>query len=313
MKYCLSNRNLIDQVKTVGDMAFQCRRLVDIECEEKMIYYNMYNIYTAYYRTMDILKVAENSHLNVHNTDCGMVLNMWFLSIEAHINMIIRLIAFDKQISEDENGKLIKQNLPARFRFILDEIGCDKDDFNKKTNINSLLWDFCTFRNEYLHNKDRKQKYQKAVFSQQSSKPILSDLIQAMVIFINIASCFQNIFSTVDFMPVVILEYKTSITHEKIDIVYENIIYPYINKILSKLNLYTDIVLGINSNSFPIQFYNQNIIRGLIKTEETNKINPSICDTDYYTAYTSKYMKNESLIPNTIRFPDMIREHEKNK
>ena len=208
-----NKKNLIDCYSDLLKTVFKSDNGIVVE-------YNMDSVVIAYHRTIEELKILENNTQNINSSNCGMVLNMWFISIEKYINTILRLVAKHKNMTEDNIEKQIKKDLTDRVQFILDKIGHDRQKFYKGSTTFQLLRDFCTFRNEYLHNRDRKQTYQKAVFSTRSSEPICSDLIQGMLVFINITMCFRHIFHTIDFMPSVPFSNKVGgVKFEHIDIV----------------------------------------------------------------------------------------------
>ena len=144
-----NKKNLIDCCSDLGKIIFTSHGDIVVE-------YNMDSVIIAYHRTIEELEILENNTQNIHSSNCGIALNMWFISIEKYINTILRLVAKHKNITEDNIKKQINKNLTDRVEFILDKIRHDKQKFYKESTTFQLLRDFCTFRNEYLHNRDRK-------------------------------------------------------------------------------------------------------------------------------------------------------------
>ena len=301
--------NLIDCYKEIGTIGFFSSGI------KEPVIYHMESFLIAYHRTIEELRLLENNTQTMHNSNCGMVLSMWFVSIEKYINTILRLVAIHKNISSKEIEKLINKDLADRVTFILDTIGHDKNNFYKNSKIFQLLKDFCTFRNEYLHNRDRHQTYKAAVFSSRSSNPICSDLIQAMLIFINITTCFRYIFHTIDFMPAIPFTNRDGgIQYEFLDTIYLETIKPYIQDILNKLDLCTDIIFDIDPYTIKSPFNKKSdllIIHPLMKV--IDEVNPKILSeksTNFFLKYYNDLLKRNHLEDGTFVLPKLIRNME---
>ena len=299
--------NLIDCYSGLGTIQFHSPAI------KEPIIYHVESVLIAYHRTIEELRLLENNAQTMHNSNCGMVLSMWFVSIEKYINTILRLVAQYKKISCEEIEKQINKHLTDRVIFILDRIEHDKKNFYQNSKIFQLLKDFCTFRNEYLHNRDRNQTYQTAVFSSRSSNPICSDLIQAMLIFINITTCFRYTFHTIDFMPAIPLTNRDGAAkYEFLDTIYLETIKPYIQDILNKLDLCTDIIFDIDPYTIKSPFNRKSdlfVIKAyMIKAD--NETIPKISSeksTNFFLKYYDNLLKKNPAKDGIIIMPKLTR------
>ena len=133
-----------------------------------------------------------------------------------------------------------------------------------------------------------------------------------MLVFINITMCFRHIFHTIDFIPSVPFSNKAGgVKSEHIDIVYYETIKPYIQEILNKLNLYTEILLEIDTYTIIAPWNTPNLLYIVVPytriIDKENSFPKSSKVTNFYPKYREKILTKNQLTDGTFILSELDR------
>lgn len=227
----------------------------------------------AFYLTYQNIQQLEKSHIKINQGNNTIIaIGLWFLSIEAYINAILKIIC----ISQDKSflhfkGKDINTRLGAIFNLL--EI--EPTEFYK-SGVFQKFEEFKTFRNEIFHDRtiDGELTFSKTNFSPYPYLANQADTIQAASIAYDFFYALRYIFKSYDLMPNIYIKKEDSFSYVKYDILYLKILKEYFEQVLHKHNLES------TSNLNPINFkLNQDIqelpkrINFCLKSKREEKLN----------------------------------------
>lgn len=169
---------------------------------------------------------------------------LWFLSIEAYINSILRISCLVEGASFDD---LKKRDFDSRIRSLFDILQVDKIPFY--SGPFQKLEEFKRYRNELFHDRtnDKPIEFYKTAFS---GNPLFAnqvDVMQAAVIAIQTFHSFRYVIPKLDLMPQIKIDKENSFFFRKLDFLFIEVLGPYFSKTLHKHSLTSDINLSIET------------------------------------------------------------------
>jgi hypothetical protein len=168
---------------------------------------------------------------------------LWFISIEAYINSILRVACLVKKISfEDLKTKDFGQRIKALFEIL--EV--DRTPFYKGTF--QRIEEFKRYRNELFHDRtnDKPMEFHKTVFSGNPMYANQVDVMQAAAIALETYHSFRYVIPKIDLMPQIMVTKEDSFFYAKIDRLYNEVLKPHFLSALSKHSLTSSVVLDGN-------------------------------------------------------------------
>jgi hypothetical protein len=197
----------------------------------------------AFYYSAQQIEQLELSTAQINQgTATQAVVGLWFMSIEAYINSILRISCIVKKISFDE---LKKKDFGSRIKNLFDILQLDNKPFYSGTF--QKLEEFKRYRNELFHDRtnDAPMVFHKTVFS---GNPLLAnqvDVMQAAVIAIETYHAFRYVIPGLDLMPQIMITKDESFFYEKLDYLYNEVLYLYFKQTLLKHSLNSNVDLSI--------------------------------------------------------------------
>lgn len=196
----------------------------------------------AFYLTCEAVEQLEKSKavINPGNTSI-LAVGMWFLSIEAFINTLLRIACRFKGESFDDYKK---RDIGPRLTSLLDMLGVHKNAFYS-SGILPRFEEFKAFRNEMFHDRTGESElvFNKTKFS---SAPYLAnqvDALQGAVISLEVFYALRHVYQGLDLMPDIIVRKNDSFGHVKLDILYKDLLRPFFSRVLMKHGLTSELVL----------------------------------------------------------------------
>lgn len=167
---------------------------------------------------------------------------LWFLSIEAYINSILRIscLVINKPF-DDYKGK----DFGSRIKILLDILNLDRRLFY--TGVYPKLEEFKCYRNEIFHDRsnDKQLNFHKTSFSGNPMYANQVDVMQASVIALETYQAFRYAIPSLDLMPQVMVTKEESFFYVPMDTLYKNILRPYFDNSLHKHSLTSSVRLDI--------------------------------------------------------------------
>lgn len=231
----------------------------------------------------------------------------WFLSIEAYVNSILKVLCIDNNI----DFSLYKtKTLNSRIREINVLINFPHEEYCKG-GLQSKLDEFENFRNEIFHDRsfENELKLSKTFLSKNPCLPNIISELQAMCIAMEFFSFYRYVFDNIDLMPNILVKKGNTFFFEKLDNIYRIIFIPSLKKILEKHHLETEFVFDTEFNSLSnIYRLNNYLISPLIKAvpNENEKINLSSEETNFLNETFSLYLKSKTLAEGKFGLPNYI-------
>jgi hypothetical protein len=160
---------------------------------------------------------------------------LWFYSIEAFITTILKVLCL---LSREDYQPHAKQKLLTRFKSCVTASGHDQAEV-QQTGVLSRLQEFCTFRNDILHDRYlRKQRtYKHTEFSPIPYRANQLDLVQAITISIEVFYLLSRVIPGLNLIPSVPIFTDGKFGHEKLDVLYAQLVRPYFRRLLEKHRL----------------------------------------------------------------------------
>ena len=170
------------------------------------------------------------------------LVSIWFLTIEAYINSILKVLCLIKNENYEEQKKL---DLTHKIKNIFKFAGADIKGLYKCGLFNQFR-EFLTFRNSIFHDRFnyKESEFKHTMFSGNPVYCNMIDVFQAIKIAMGIFETFRYVLPGYDLMPnVVPIVTNTGIDlwyFEKIEKIYHELFVPYFKSILAKHMMDTD-------------------------------------------------------------------------
>ena len=193
---------------------------------------------SAFYFSLNDIEDLERATDTVHiGAQTHSAISFWFLALESYINSLVKICCIKKNKSFED---FKKQDLHTRLGSLVSLFDLDKKEFNQK-NIIAKVNEFASFRNDLFHDRHvgDELKFKHTCFS---PIPIFScqvDIMQAILIYLEVASRLRFAIEGLDTMPSVVLKNKDVAVWEKLDVAYEKILQPWFEAVLKKHQLRT--------------------------------------------------------------------------
>jgi hypothetical protein len=213
-----------------------------------LLYFHEY-VQISYSLTVQALAHLEGDRIVLtSNQYCLPALSYWFISTESFINSIWKVIS---EINQDiVFSEIKKKDISQRIRMLLDILEVDKEDFYR-AGVFQAFQDFVTFRNDIFHDRQHGEQhtYNHSCFSKVPPFINQVDILQAMQIAIGVFNMFRYVLPAKDIMPEAVIHPSKSKAYEKIDTLYNEIIYPSFYSLIKKHNLDLASDLSLNSSA----------------------------------------------------------------
>lgn len=233
----------------------------------------------------------------------------WFLSIEAFVNSILKVLCIDNNI----DFSIYKTKaLNSRIREINIIINFPHEEYCK-SGLQSKLDEFENFRNEIFHDRsfEKELKLSKTFLSKNPCLPNIISEVQAMCIAMEFFSFYRYVFDKIDLMPNILIKKGETFFFEKLDNIYRSIFIPSLKKILEKHHLDTKLVFDTSFNSLTNTYrLNNYSIIPLIKAvpNENEEKDFSSEETSFLHEIFSLYLKSKTIAEDKFGIPNYMKE-----
>jgi hypothetical protein len=196
----------------------------------------------AFYMTCESLEQLEMSKtmLNPGNKSL-LAVGMWFISVEAFVNTLLRIACRFRNDSFDE---LKKRDIGSRLSSLLEVLGVNKKSFYT-SGIFQRFAEFKAFRNEMFHDRTGETElvFNKTKFSSVPHQANQVDAVQAAIISLEIFHAFRYVYARLDLMPDIFVQKDDSFGYVKFDLLYNQLLKPFFYGVLVKHKLTSDLML----------------------------------------------------------------------
>lgn len=170
-----------------------------------------------------------------------LAVGMWFISIEAFINALLRIAC---RILKEDFDDHRKHDIGKRLYSLLSMLKVPRESFDR-SGIFQRLEEFKIFRNEIFHDRtwENELTFKKTTFS---SVPYLSnqvDAVQGAIIALEVFHAFRRVYRGLDLMPDISVKKKGSIGFVKFDAMYKTLLRPFFAAVLNKHKLTSALIL----------------------------------------------------------------------
>ncbi|WP_151072523.1 hypothetical protein [Cupriavidus oxalaticus] len=200
----------------------------------------------AFYYSAEQIEQLEFStnHIRQGNAPQSAI-GMWFISIEAYINSIIRICCLTKRLSFDE---IKTKDFGHRIKSLLEILEIDRRKFYRNTF--QKLEEFKQYRNELFHDRtnDKSLTFQKTAFSGNPMRANQVDVMQAANIAIDVFHSLRHVIPRLDLMPQIMVTKEDSFFYAKLDLLYHEVLRPHFLFALKKHSLTSGIELDTNAS-----------------------------------------------------------------
>jgi hypothetical protein len=166
---------------------------------------------------------------------------MWFISIEAFINALLRIAC---QIGREEFDDHKKRDIGSRLSSLLRMLNVPKEGFYR-SGIFQRLEEFKTFRNEIFHDRTGESEltFNKTKFSPVPYLANQVDAVQGAIIALETFHAFRYVYQGLDLMPDIFVQKEDSFGYIKFDVLYKTLLRPFFTAALHKHNLTSDLMV----------------------------------------------------------------------
>ena len=196
----------------------------------------------AFYLTCQSIEQLEKSKtlINQGNT-IVMAVGMWFISIEAFINALLRIAC---RIRREDFDDYKKRDIGSRLSSLMKMLNAPKDSFYT-SGIFQRLEEFKTFRNEIFHDRtwEGELTFNKTKFSPVPYLANQVDAMQGSIIALEVFHAFRHIYKGLDLMPDIFVQKEDSFGYVKFDTLYKALLRPFFDAVLHKHSLTSDLML----------------------------------------------------------------------
>lgn len=256
---------------------------------------------TAFYLTcQDLWDLERSSSIAINGRSSLININLWFLTIEAFINNLIKAAC----IRTGQNfERYRKMKVINRFRKFLSLFELDKNSFRER-GILARMNEFTQFRNEILHDRQFKKglHFNHTLFSKNPPFCNQVDVLQSMIICLEVLASLRNVILGVDLMPQIVILKNDSFFYRELDYLYLNLVKPLFLKILKKHDLKSELNLNfVQINTGRSKLFQKGDVKILIryKPDFIYNLNPDHSD---FTTELFDRIKEGIEIPRNISF-----------
>jgi len=196
----------------------------------------------AFYLTCNSIEQLESSKALLNQGHATVLaLGMWFISIEAFINALLRIAC--RILNEDFDDHK-KRDIGSRLRSLLDMLKVPKDLFYT-SGIFQRLQEFQTFRNEIFHDRtwENELSFTKTTFSSVPHLANQVDAVQGAIIALEVFHAFRYVYRGLDLMPDISVQKNDSVGYIKLDGLYNTVLRPFYAAALNKHKLTSALIL----------------------------------------------------------------------
>lgn len=197
----------------------------------------------AFYMTCESIEQLEMSKTMINPGNKSLLaVGMWFISVEAFVNTLLRIACRFRNHSFDE---LKKRDIGSRLSSLLEVLEMDKKAFYA-SGIFQRFEEFKAFRNEMFHDRTGETEliFDKTKFSSVPHQSNQIDAVQAAIISLEIFHAFRYVYAKLDLMPDIFVQKDDSFGHVKFDILYSKLLRPFFDGVLAKHKLTSDLMLA---------------------------------------------------------------------
>lgn len=203
----------------------------DLESNNVSVTYPDYCI-KAFYLTCESIEQLERSKtlINQGNT-IVLAVGMWFISIEAFINTLLRIAC---RILKEDFDDHKKRDIGSRLSSLLRMLSIPKESFYA-SGIFQRLEEFKTFRNEIFHDRtwESELTFNKTKFSPVPYLANQVDAVQGAIIALELFHAFRCVYQGLDLMPDIIVQKEGSFGYMKFDVLYKTLLRPFFEAVLT--------------------------------------------------------------------------------
>jgi len=231
-----------------------------------------YFAHTAFYYSAQQVEHLEYSKGNIRQgTSIQMSVGMWFISIEAFINTILKISCL---ITGKSFLDFRTKDLGARIVGLFEILRIEKKSFY--TGAFQRLGEFKIYRNELFHDRTHEKllEFRKTCFGGNPMYANQVDVLQACVIALETYEAFRYVIADLDLMPQIMVTKDDSFFFSPLDRLYNYVLRPYFEAVLIKHSLTSSIDLNINS--IPLETSSvslPNDVRVIVKAVPDEKFN----------------------------------------
>lgn len=232
--------------------------------------------HSAFYYSAQQIEQLEFSTEQINQGNAVQtVVGLWFMSIEAYINSILRIACLVKNLSFDE---LKKKDFGPRIKALFDIMHIERTPFY--SGGFQKLEEFKQYRNELFHDRTNYKpiQFHKTAFSGNPFYANQVDVMQAAVIAIETFHSFRHVIPRVDLMPQIMITKDDSLFFEKLDSLYDEVLSPYFESALLKHSLTSGVDLKVTIRKLEeSKIFSDVLIKILVKAvpDEKFHVQPS--------------------------------------
>ena len=196
----------------------------------------------AFYMTCESLEQLEMSKTIINPGNKSLLaVGMWFISVEAFVNTLLRIACRFRTASFDE---LKKRDIRSRVSSLLEVLEVDEKAFYT-SGIFQRFNEFQAFRNEMFHDRTGETElvFNKTKFSSVPHQATQVDAMQAAIISLEIFHAFRYVYAGLDLMPDIVVQKGDSFGHVKFDLLYTRLLRPFFCGVLVKHKLTSELML----------------------------------------------------------------------
>lgn len=197
----------------------------------------------AFYMTCESLEQLEMSKTMINPGNKSLLaVGMWFISVEAFVNTLLRITC---RFRNDSFNELKKREIGSRLSSLLEVLEVDKKAFYS-SGIFQRFEEFKAFRNEMFHDRtgETELAFNKTKFSSVPHQANQVDAVQAAIISLEIFHAFRYVYAGLDLMPDIFVQKDDSFGHVKFDLLYSKLLRPFFYGVLVKHKLTSDLTLA---------------------------------------------------------------------
>ena len=205
------------------------------------ITYHEYCIKAFYLTCQSVEQLERSKNIISQGTTTIMAVGMWFITIEAFINSLLRIAS---RVTQSDFADHKTRDIGARLGALVKMLRIRKDVLYR-SGIFQRLEEFKTFRNEIFHDRtwEGELAFYKTNFCSVPHLANQVDAIQAAIISLEIFHAFRHVYRGLDLMPDIYVAKEDSFGFVKLDVLYEQLLHPFFAAALEKHSLTTELRL----------------------------------------------------------------------
>ena len=225
-----------------------------------------------YYSAQQIEQLEFSSQHIQQGNSVQTSVGLWFISVEAYINSILRIACFFSTASSFEDFKT--KDLGSRIKALLEILKIDRAPFYSGTF--QRLEEFKRYRNALFHDRtnDKPLDFHKTSFGGNPMYANQVDVMQASVIAIETYSAFRHAIPDIDLMPQIMITKDDSFFFVPVDELYTEVLRPYFEGALAKHSLTSSVTLDVTAQPMKTsEIFHGDRIKVIIKAIPDTKFN----------------------------------------